>query len=300
MPFRRYARWNRIPIPCVASWRHPYCLLGVPLLAPEHEDADRAWFLEGLLANGGPSLLAGMDWVPSRQDAVVAPPGPAELVLKRFSRAVIERRPQADYLEGRVRGKHRREFRRLARGLEEELGGELEVVDRSTSAEAVETFLDLEAAGWKGRAGTALACDPGHATFFREAARAFAARGALELLFLEAAGRVAAARCSFRAGDASFCFKLAFDEGLARFSPGRELELRVIERFHDQADLRWMDSCAAPDNEIFNRLWPDRRELVTVARPRRGPVGRATRSALVAALRVRERRGALDQPLSER
>ena len=44
-----------------------------------------------------------------------------------------------------------------------------------------------------------------------------------------------------------------------------------------------IDSCSAPDNETMNRLWPDRRELVTVvlARPgvRAGVIKRALRVA---------------------
>jgi hypothetical protein len=52
-----------------------------------------------------------------------------------------------------------------------------------------------------------------------------------------------------------------------------------------------MDSCAASDNELFNRLWPDRRQLQTVAYRSRGPLGPLAPPAIraVSALRVRRR-----------
>ena len=293
LPVRTYPRWNRVPGPWVASWRHPYCLLGTPLIAADRDQGDFEALIGAMRATHRGSLIAGADWISAEvvgSDAEEAPPG--GVPIERFSRATLKRRPQPDYLEGRVRGKHRREFRRLAKGLEEELGADLELVDRSAEEAGLETFLALEASGWKGRAGTALACDAGHAEFFRESSRALAARGALELLFLESGGKAVAARCSYLAGGASFCFKLAFDETLSRFSPGRELELRLIDRFHEAGELEWMDSCAQPTNQVFNRLWPDRRELVSCAYPVGGPFGRAARAALVGAVNYRDRRRA--------
>jgi hypothetical protein len=49
----------------------------------------------------------------------------------------------------------------------------------------------------------------------------------------------------------------------------------------------WMDSCADPDNEMINRLWPDRRSFVTYAIPKAGVVGWASKRGVEAALRVR-------------
>ena len=298
LPIRRYRPWHRLPVPCVASWLHPYCLLGTPLLAPERESRGLGSLVAGMRSVSRFALIAGMDWI-SADGLGGEAPGTASnhggIEISRFSRAVLRRRPQPDYLEGRVRGKHRREFRRLARGLAEDLGGPLEIVDRSDEADAIDAFLDLEASGWKGQAQTALSSSPGHARFFREAAEAFAARGSFELLFLEGGGQTAAARCSFLSGGASFCFKLAFDERLGRFSPGRELELRVIDRFHDEGKLEWMDSCAQPSSETFSRLWPDRRELVTTAYPAPGPIGAGIRMAAKAAKRYRDTRAARER-----
>jgi CelD/BcsL family acetyltransferase involved in cellulose biosynthesis len=292
LPVRRYSRWHRLPLPCLATWQHSYCLLGTPLLAAEKPQADLMAILGDMLNSAGRTSFAALEWVPadgSIGEALQSPSLSRPLLFDEFSRATLKRRPEATYLEGRLKGKHRREFRRLAQGLEEELGGSLALVDRSSEGDAVETFMELEASGWKGREGTALSCEDGHAGFFREMTRAFVARGALELLFLEAGDQVVAARCSLLGGGASFCFKVAYDERFKRFSPGRELELRLIERFHD-SELEWMDSCADLGNELFNRLWPDRRTLVTVAYPATGPFGLVAVPAIRGAVAVRDRR----------
>ena len=53
--------------------------------------------------------------------------------------------------------KHRRNMRRLAARLGEELGAPLELDDRAGDEEAYGRFLDLEDAGWKGEQDTAMA-----------------------------------------------------------------------------------------------------------------------------------------------
>jgi CelD/BcsL family acetyltransferase involved in cellulose biosynthesis len=290
MPVRRYARWHRLPLPCVGTWRHRYCLLGTPLLSRDADDGVLA--IAESMRDAPGSAFAALEWLPAEgpiaveMDEVI--PGP--IPFEEMSRATIVRRRQNDYLDGRLKGKHRREFRRISKALEEEVGAPLELVDRAGDPEAVEDFLALETSGWKGRNATALAADPAHAEFFREMAALMAQRGAIELSFLEGGGRIAAARCSLLAGDGSFCFKICFDEGLKRFSPGRELELRSIDHFHDSGRLQWMDSCADADNEFFNRLWPDRRKLCTVAYRSRSPLGAAARPALRGAVSMRDRR----------
>ncbi len=125
----------------------------------------------------------------------------------------------------------------------------------------IDLFLRLEAEGWKGRAGTALACYEADRRFFTAAAVAAFERGRLLAhgLFLD--GRPLALRCSFRAGAGSFAFKTTYDEGFRRFSPGVLLELDNLRRLGGQSAVRWMDSCTAADNFVVNGLWDDRRAL---------------------------------------
>jgi hypothetical protein len=211
----------------------------------------------------------------------------APVVLTAFERAGLDRRPEHSYFESTKRAHHRRELKRLGRRLSDELGAPAEVRDRSDDAAAVDEFLALEASGWKGTGGTAFASIPGHGDLFRELCDGFRDSGRLQLLSLAAGDRTVAMKCNLIAGDGVFCFKIAHDESLARFSPGVQLEQGMVDVFHERMPQSWMDSCADPDNEMINRLWPDRRSFVTYAIPKAGVVGWASKRGVEAALRVR-------------
>ena len=154
---------------------------------------------------------------------------------------------------------------------------------------AVEAFLALEASGWKGEAGTAMR-SAAHAEFFRETCAGFAAAGRLQLVALTGGDRSLAMQCNLRAGDGVFCFKLGVDEEFARYSPGVQLQVDNVHLFHGDETLQWADSCADPSNQMINRLWPDRRHLVSVMVPGAGALGRAGRLQARAAVAIRNRR----------
>jgi len=98
----------------------------------------------------------------------------------------------------------------------------------------LETFLRLEASGWKGRRGTALLADPAAAALYRGFAEAAAERGWLRLLLLEVAGRPVAGdlACAF-AGTISM-LKTAYDEELAAHSPGLVLRGEALRAAVDE------------------------------------------------------------------
>lgn len=265
VPIRRYRRWHRIPLRSIGTWRHRYCFLGTPLVRPDVEREA----LEAMIATLGHlegNFFCALEWVstegPLREHLRDVLPSDT-LVFERFRRATLDRRADADYLDGWVKSKDRRELRRRSRLLGEELGGTPALVDRSEDTDAIEDFLTMEAAGWKGEAGTALASNPAHAQFFRDVTKRFAARRSLNLIFLEVGETEVAGTCDFVAGGVDFCFKVAYDESLGRFAPGRDLTFKMIDRFHADHSLRMLDSCTAPDNDLYNRMWRDRRTLET-------------------------------------
>jgi CelD/BcsL family acetyltransferase involved in cellulose biosynthesis len=109
----------------------------------------------------------------------------------------------------------------------------------------------------------------------------------LQLLALEAGDQTLAMKCNLVAGDAIYCFKIAYDEALSRFSPWIQLELANIDLFHATTGVAWTDSCAAPDNQMINRLWRGRRSVATELVPGRRAVGSLSSVALRAALQAR-------------
>jgi hypothetical protein len=80
-------------------------------------------------------------------------------------------------------------------------------------------------------------------------------------------GKPISYKCNFLAGDGSFAFKIAYDEGQSHFSPGVMLELENIKRVHCRREIAWMDSCASPEHPMIDRLWLDRRVIQSVVVP---------------------------------
>jgi len=125
----------------------------------------------------------------------------------------------------------------------------------------IDDFLRIEASGWKGQSGSALASSESGRRYFTEIATSAFRRGRLLMLGLNFNGRPIARRCAFAAGEGSFAFKTAYDEAFADFSPGAMLEMDSIRQLQTLLDVRWMDSCATADNFLVNRLSNDRKTI---------------------------------------
>jgi CelD/BcsL family acetyltransferase involved in cellulose biosynthesis len=291
LPVRRAGHWRRMPSAVTAAWSHPYCFVGTPLVRRGTEDQ----VLPALIAalRRGTSLvarerLAADGPVADALDGALDEAGVRPIVWATEERAALHRREDGRYVELTLGSKRRRELRRQRSLMEAELGCAVACVDATGDPAAVDAFLELEAAGWKGRAGTAMEVARA-GEFFREACRGLAERGRLQLLLLRCGDRLVAAKCNLVSDDAVHCFKIAYDETLGRFSPGVQLELENIRAFHDRTELGWMDSCAAPDNQMINRLWPDRRRVTTLLVPGAGAAGRVGRLQAEVAAGVRHR-----------
>jgi CelD/BcsL family acetyltransferase involved in cellulose biosynthesis len=291
MPIHRPRRWHRVPVACVASWHHKYCFLGTPLVRPDREESAVASLARELMRQ--PAAFVGLDSLADEgavRDALrtaIEDGGGEEVQVNGYERAMLRRRESADdYVT--LKAKSRSELGRKRRRLQDEVGAALQLVDRADDSEAVDTFLELEASGWKGQGGTAIASLEQDAEFFRTICRSFQEQGRLHLLSLQANDQPVAMACNLRAGDGVFCFKIAFDERWWRSSPGAQLVLDHVQWFHRDAGAAWMDSCVQPDNKLVNRLWPDRRRIVTLALTAKSATGRMARSAITRAVRLRQ------------
>lgn len=124
-------------------------------------------------------------------------------------------------------------------------------------------FLDLEAKGWKGRTGTAMACSDVGRGFAEGLMRNAAEQGRLMMLALRLEGRTIALKLNLL--DASelggYALKIAYDEDYAAYSPGVLLELENVYRVLDGTGVAWMDSCAVPNHPMINHLWVGRRRM---------------------------------------
>ena len=268
LPVERAKRYSRWPLPHLASWLHPNCFVGAPLVQRGEEVA----FWQALLARAdarpGSALflhLAAMPLDTRLADALFATcaaPRRRIALVRREERAMLAATiAPADYLAHALPGKKRKELRRQQARLAE-LGTVATV--RQDDAQDIHAwisqFLSLEARGWKGREASALAAAPGTAALFRSALTEAAARGKLERLSLTLDGRPIAMLASFLCPPGAFSFKTAFDEEFARLSPGVLLQLENLAML-DRKSIDWTDSCAASDHPMIDSLWKERRPV---------------------------------------
>jgi len=282
MPLYRQRRYYRYPLPNLASWVHANAFLGAPLVARGHERAFWQALLRWSDDHAGRGLFFHLRQLPltgplfDALRAVLRADGRRAGIVHREERALLASGLSPDaYLEAAMSGKKRKELRRQFARLSEL--GETRFERRHDDAGLhrwVDDFLALEAAGWKGRAGSALACYPETAKLFRESLCGAARRGKLERLTLSLEGRPLAMLATFLSPPGAFAFKTAFDESFARFSPGVLLQRENLGLL-DREDIAWSDSCAAADHPMIDHIWRERRPVGSLSFAIGGPLRRA-------------------------
>ncbi len=128
---------------------------------------------------------------------------------------------------------------------------------------AFEQFLQLEAAGWKGRRGSALACDIAEAAFAREMIAALAERGDASIHALCVEAKPVSMQVVLRCGTAAFTWKTAYDESMREFSPGMLLLEDYTMAFLGDDSITRVDSCAYDDSG-FMSAWSERETIAQV------------------------------------
>lgn len=131
---------------------------------------------------------------------------------------------------------------------------------------AVETFLALEHAGWKGESGTSLRSRPEHESFFRQMVAGFGAEGRALFTELTLDGVPIASTSNFVSGDVGFAFKIGWDRAFKAFSPGLLNEVEFIRHAPQAfADISYFDSGSSAADAFINSLWPERALLTTAS-----------------------------------
>lgn len=179
-----------------------------------------------------------------------------------FTRACFSPASDAEtYINSQVSKSTRKGTQRLSRKLAE--SGDLTTQWSDASSRVadhamwIDEYLNLEAAGWKGREGTALSTSDATLAFFREMATRTMPLGKLQMLKVSLDGRPVSMICDLFGHNRGAHFKTTFDESLHEFSPGLIAELENIPQLH-QRNLELVDSCADPNHSMINRVWSDR------------------------------------------
>jgi CelD/BcsL family acetyltransferase involved in cellulose biosynthesis len=285
-PLEKHSRYKGLPVAAFSLWRHIYCALCTPLIRRGYERECLNAFLDWLDEERGCSLMdfnlvSGEGPFHELLHECLAARGQSSLVSESYGRAILRPRENADlYLRAALRRDHRKDCRRKTRRLAEL--GKLEFASLEFGVNLdtwIEEFLQLEASGWKGREGSAFACNENNRNYFAAIARAAFDDDRLMMFALRLDGKPIAMKCNFIAMPGSFAFKIAFDESYKDYSPGFLLEIENVNWFHAKPGFEWMDSCAVADHSMIDRLWVDRLKIQSVLVPT-GMAGKSVVAAL--------------------
>ena len=278
-PARIAKRRYGFKLPVLVGWTHPYAPLGTPLVEREAAEPVIAAWLAHIAGNPAFPGLVLLPFAPQHGAFAAA----LSAILRRAQMPIAELNQhsraafapegnRSGYVE-RALGRHKfRELGRTVRRLNE--AGTLSyttATDPAAVAAGLGDFLALEASGWKGKAGTAAACDEMLTDFVMAAVAALADERKVEIDRLALDGVTIAAGITLRSGDAAWFWKIAYDEALSRFSPGVLLIALATERLAESDMVAHADSCATADHVVINRTWTERLalcDLLIGVRPR--------------------------------
>ncbi len=129
--------------------------------------------------------------------------------------------------------------------------------------ECIDTFLQLEAMGWKGEQNTAMNADARHAEFCRDLVHGFAEGRQAVFFELRVDQQPVAVTMNVLSNRTLFALKVAWHHDYAAASPCRLCEIETVANARRLLpDVQFIDSCARPGSYIED-LWPWRRSLTS-------------------------------------
>jgi CelD/BcsL family acetyltransferase involved in cellulose biosynthesis len=262
----------RVPIPVLVAWQ-AYAPLTVPLLDRDAADAGARGLIEAAARTGAQAILfpqlssdgaaahalhraaAGFEVAPRSMNA--------------HTRAMLDATQEPDEaLKNSLGAKKLKELRRQRNRLADEGDVTFAVaVSPADVAAALDGFLNLEASGWKGKRGTALAKHAGDTEFIRRAIADLAAEGNAEIATLARNGTPVAAGLLLRHGRRVYFFKIAYDEAAAKMSPGVQLCSDITRYLCADATVDTADSTAVANHPMIDRIWRGQLHIADVLVP---------------------------------
>lgn len=216
-------RWELLGLaeffePCDLVWSDAAAL--VPLVQRLHQDGHALHF--NRIAADSPVLSAIRRVFAGRGMVLVRPVMPTPVITLDDGWAD----PLARFNAGR-----RSDFRRAMRHAEK-LGNVTYDIVTPTHPAELEYRLDeafaVEAASWKGEAGSALAVNPLRGPFYRNYAQRAMEAGILRLAFMRIDGRAVAMQIALEWQQRWWLLKIGYDAACAKASPGQLLMLHTL------------------------------------------------------------------------
>ena len=246
----------------------PHRYLAAPVIDHACMDETLHAMLDALAAASELPKIVALDAMPTDNltmtalNRVLAARGSTPLILEEFRRPrLMSGLDGKAYLEKAVSGSSRKKLRQHRRRLGEK--GVLTnavIAEPSAARNALEDFMRMEAAGWKGKQGTALLYRRETAEFIRNAVSAMAELGNAWFYALYLDGHPVSMQLVMRAGSTVFTWKTAYDERFQVFSPGMLLLEDYTSAFLADKSIVCVDSCAQDDTG-YMATWIERQPM---------------------------------------
>ena len=258
-----------VPFPMLSSWTHAYAPLGTPLVDHRSAEAVIAAWLDHVSHDPALPKRLMMPLLPTQGplaqafDAAIARTGGRSAAYAHHQRALLAPGDdRAAYIDNAIGRKRLKELRRQLRRLGESGPLTFETAHEPTAVKtALAQFIDLEASGWKGRARTAARHDADVRTFMEKVIPDLARNGDACVTRLVLDGRTIAALILLRSNDTIWAWKIAYDESVARASPGVQILLYATQALLDDSATARADSCASAGHPMIDHIWRERLDV---------------------------------------
>ena len=250
----------KLPIPVLVAWQ-AYAPLTTPLLDRDMTDTAARALVAAAGKAGALALL-----LPALSDegiaaaalrAAIGEFNGSAFAFNRHQRARLDATQDGEAaIMSSLGAKKVKELRRQRNRLADD--GEVVFKLAEPGAEtatALDAFLKLEASGWKGITGTALAQSEGDAAFIRNAVPDLVASGAAQVATLSSGDNVVAAGVLLRHLRRGYFFKIAYDETAAKTSPGVQITLDITRQLCADAAIDDVDSIAISNHPMIDKIW---------------------------------------------
>ena len=262
------ARWSMLPLKALSAPTFAHCYLATPVIDRNHLEDTLEAMLDCVADDPRLPKVIALDAIATEGTTyaalvrVLAERGSTPCVFEQARRpALASTLDGKSYLAQALSASSRKKLRQHRRRLAEK--GTLRFVidsEPATMRDALEQFLAMEAAGWKGRQGTALLSDPSDAAFIRGAVGALADHGSAAIHSLQLDGTPVSMQIVVRAGSVAFTWKTTYDEAFQDFSPGMLLLEDYTAAFLADKSIALVDSCSFDDSG-FMGVWTERQAV---------------------------------------
>ncbi len=259
-PFLRVRPWG-VPLTVARAVSHAYGPAGTPAIDSDAAVEVMQAMIDAFAATPGLPSLVSIPYLRFGSAAADALRRSSyrQAHFGTYDRAILDSDLGGDaYLATAQRPKQRKRSAQQRRQLSRQGSIDTRIATGADVSAAADRFLALEASGWKGRRGTAMAARRGTEAMFRQLTDWLGARGQCDIYEMTCDGKTIASYVLLRAGRRGWLWKGAFDEAYARWSPGQLLALDVTRALLDRVPGLVVDSCAVPGHSMINHIFRER------------------------------------------